>query len=112
MVPDHAQIEVHADGDEKQSQEHVAKRLDVLLDLVAVFGFRDQHPGEKRAERKRESRNLGERGQTERDQQDVEHEKLGRALSRDEMKPSSGWSLAEKKDHRQRQGGLDAGTRN
>ena len=32
-------VEQHANGDKKQPQQHVAKRLDVFLDLVAIFGL-------------------------------------------------------------------------
>ncbi len=42
-------IEGHADSDEEEPEQHVAKRLDVLLDLIAVLGLGDQHPGEERA---------------------------------------------------------------
>src|SRR6202171_4904720 len=111
MASDHTRIEIHADGDKEQSKEHVAKRLDVLLDLVAIFGLRDKHTGKKCTERKRKPRDLGERCQTKRDQQNVEHEKLGRTLSRDEMKPGACRSLTEKQDHRQRQCGFDTGER-
>ena len=50
------EVERHADGDEEEAEQHVAKRLDVLLDLVAVFGLGDQHAGEERAERERQAR--------------------------------------------------------
>ena len=45
------QVEQHADGDEEQAQQHVAERLDVVLDLVAVLGLRDEHArrGRRRA---------------------------------------------------------------
>ena len=47
-------IERHPDGDEEEPQQHVAERLDVLLDLVAVFGLGDQHAGQERAQRERQ----------------------------------------------------------
>ena len=58
---DDREVERHADGDEEQPEQHVAERLDVLLDLVAVLGLRDQHAGEERAERERQPGELGER---------------------------------------------------
>ena len=51
MLPNQRQIKLHANRDEKQPEQYIAKRLDVVLDLIAVFGFRDQHAGDKRAER-------------------------------------------------------------
>jgi hypothetical protein len=53
MLPDRPQVEIHADGDEEQPEQHVAERLDVLLDLIAILGLGDEHPGEKRTERER-----------------------------------------------------------
>ena len=54
----HAGIELHADGDEKQPEQDVAERQDVGLDLMAVFGFAEHHAGQERAERERQSRRL------------------------------------------------------
>ena len=87
---------IHADGDEEQAEQHVAKRLDVLLDLVAVFGLGDQHAGEKRAERERQSGELGQRREPERDQQQVQHEQLARALPRNQMEPRAHRPLSER----------------
>jgi hypothetical protein len=51
-------VEHHADGDEEQSQQHVAERLDVLFHLIAELGFRNQHAGDKGAQRQRQAGQL------------------------------------------------------
>ena len=58
---DDVEVERHADGDEEEAEQHVAERLDVLLDLVAVLGLGDQHAGEEGAQRERQPGDLGER---------------------------------------------------
>ena len=93
------EVERHADGDEEQSEQHVAERLDVLFHLVAIFGLRDQHAGEERAERQRQPERLGERAEAQRHQQHVQHEQLRRALPRDQVEPRAHRLLAEEQDH-------------
>ena len=74
LASDDPDVEKHADGDEKQPEQHVAERLDVLLHLVAVFRLGDQHAGKKGAQRQGQPGQFGEIGQAEGDQQHVEHE--------------------------------------
>ena len=47
VAREHAVVEQHADGDEEEPEQHVAERLDVVLDLVAVLGLGDQHAGQE-----------------------------------------------------------------
>ena len=101
MRGDDPQVEHHADGDEEQAEQDVAERLDVLLDLVAILGLRDQHAREECAQRERQARELGQRRHAQRDQQHVQHEQLGRALARDHMEPPAHRLLAEEQDQRQ-----------
>ena len=100
---------MHADGDEEQAQQHIAERLDVLLDLVAVLGFGDQHAGDEGAECERQSGELGDRRQQQGDQQHVEHEQLGRLLRRHQMEPGAHQALPESEQQRQDHGRLEAG---
>ena len=107
VLADDVEVERHPDGDEEKAEQHVAKGLDVLLDLVAVFGLGDQHAGEKGAQRERETGDFGERREAERDQQEVQHEELGAPLPRDDVEPRPHRLLSREQDQRQREGGLD-----
>ena len=111
MRHDDTQIEHHADRDEEETEQHVPERLDVLLDLIAVFGLGDQHAGEKRSERKRQPRKLGQRGESECHEQKVQHEELGTLLPRDDVEPRPHRLLAGEKDERQRRRRLERGDR-
>src|SRR6185312_1584165 len=111
VIGDDRQIEVHADADEEQAEQDVAKRLDVLFDLIAVLGFRDQHAGQKRAQRERQAGELGQRRQPERDQQHIEHEQLRRTQPRDDVEPPVHHFLAEEQDRGEREGGFAGGDR-
>ncbi len=55
---DDLEVEHHADRDEEKTEQHVAERLDVVLDLVAVLGLRDQHAGDESAQRQRQPEQL------------------------------------------------------
>ena len=66
------EVELHADGDEEEAEQHLAERLDVLLDLVAVLRLGDQHAGDERAERERQTGDLGQVGRGERDEEHVD----------------------------------------
>jgi hypothetical protein len=59
----------------KKSPRNTSRNgLDVVLDLVAVLGLGDQHPGEEGAERQRQPRHLGDPREAERHQQHEEDE--------------------------------------
>jgi hypothetical protein len=51
-------IEQHAHGDEKQPQQHLAIGTDRRLDLMAKFGLREHHAGEKGAESERQAHRM------------------------------------------------------
>jgi len=51
LAGDQRQVDLHADRHEEQPQQQSLERPDVRLDLVAVFGFREQQPGKKGAQR-------------------------------------------------------------
>ncbi len=106
LPQDHQRIEKHADGDEEEPQQHVAERLDVVLDLVSVLGLRDQHAGEEGAQREREPGKLGEPGESERGQQHGEHEQLGRLLLGHEVEQRAHHALAQGEHDQQHHQGL------
>jgi hypothetical protein len=62
-LPHHGGVELGADGDEEQAEQHVAEGADVGLHLVAVHGLRNQHAAEEGAQRQRQAGPLGEEGQ-------------------------------------------------
>ena len=106
FIDHHGHVQLHADGDEKQSQQQIAERLDVLFHLVPVFGFRDQHTGQKSAQRKRQAGKLGGPGEAEGDQQHVQHEQFVRAPPRHDMEPAAHQLLPGEQDQRQHHRGL------
>ena len=89
----HAKIEQHADGDEKQPQQHVAKRFDVFFNLMAILGFRNQHPGHERPQRERQAGQFRYVGHAQRHQQHIEHEQLGGFRTRHHVKPCAHHTL-------------------
>src|SRR6266571_2391118 len=93
---DRPEVKPHAYGDEEQAQQHLAKRPDVLLDLVPVLGLGDEHPGEERAQGKRKPGALGEPGKPQRNEQDVEDEQLVRAAARHDVEPAAHQPLPDK----------------
>ena len=80
-------VELHADGDEEQAQQHVVEGPDVGLDLVLVFGLGDQHAGDEGAQRERQAEVLGQPGQPQRDQQQVQDEQLFALAPRHQREP-------------------------
>ena len=106
LVQHDAQVEHHADGDEEKAQQHVAEGLDVLLDLEAVLGLRDQHAREKGAEHHREPGEAGEIGHQQDDEQHVEHEQLVRAPPRHHAEPGAHQARAGEDHDGERCGGL------
>ena len=99
MVRDHTQIEQHAYGDEKQAQQNIPERLDVLLDLVPVFGLRDKHSRKKGTQRERQTSQIGQPRKPQGDQQDIEHEQLTRSAQGDGVKPGAHDALPKKQQH-------------
>ena len=51
LAQEKLQIDLHADGDEEESEQQILERIEVGLDLMAKFGLREQKPREKGAER-------------------------------------------------------------
>ena len=55
LLADQAQIGRHADGDEEQPEQQSLEGLDVGLEFVAKFAVREQHAGQKSAQRQRQA---------------------------------------------------------
>jgi hypothetical protein len=102
-------VEDHADGDEEEPEQHVVEGPDVGLDLMLEFGLGDQHAGNEGAEREGEAGMLGQPGEAERDQQQVEHEQLLALASRHERQPPAHHALAADQQHREQRRRLQAG---
>ena len=82
LAHDHLDVERHADADEEQPEQQALERLDLRLDLVAVFRVGEQHAGEERAERHRDAGELHQPRGADHDQQRRRGEHLGRARAR------------------------------
>jgi hypothetical protein len=57
---DDTEIEADPDGHEEQAEQQPAERLDIGGDLMPVFGFRQQQPGKKPANRQRQPERAGQ----------------------------------------------------
>jgi hypothetical protein len=79
-VPDTGQragIDQHADADEEQAQQHIAKWTDAGLHLVAELGFPEHHARQEGAKRQRQAQAIGRPGGCQHHQQDREGEQFG-----------------------------------
>ena len=101
------EIESHAYGHEEQAQQDLPKRPDVLVDLMPVLGFGDQHTGEKSAQGKRQPSPLREPCKPQCDEQHVEDEQFMRAAARHNVKPAARQPLSDKQQHHEHHGGLE-----
>jgi len=99
-------VELHADGDEEQAQQHIVERPDVGLDLVLVLGLGHQHAGHEGAQRQRQAGAFGKVGQAQRHQQQVQHEQLFAAPPRHQRQPPAHHALATHQQQGQHSGGL------
>ena len=97
------QIEQHADSDKEQPQQHIAEWLDVVFDLIAIFGFGDQHSRKKRSQRQREPCEFRHPRQAERHQQHGEHKKFGGFLARNHAEQRARHTLANGENKEQDQ---------
>ena len=102
-------IELHADADEEQAQQHIVEGPDVGLHLMLVFGLGNQDAGDKGAQRQRQPGMLGQPGQAQRHQQQVQHEQLGALAPRHQSQPPAHQALPANQQQRQQQHGLQAG---
>jgi len=112
VADEQLQVDQHADTDEKQPQQDVAKRSDIRFDLMAVMAFAQQHAGQEGAEGRRQTQQMGEPGGQQHDHQCKQHKQLRRVGRGDFMEqarqqPATGQQQANKQQHgftqRQRQ---------
>ncbi len=108
-VPHSREVEQHADGDEEQPKQHIAKGLDVVFDLVAILGFRYQHAGQECAQGQRKSGRLGCPGQAQRHQQHRQYEQFRGLLRGNDLEQRPHDALAEYQDDEQHHAGLEQG---
>ena len=76
MLPHRPPVQLHADGDEKQAQQHIVKRTDVGFHHMLVLRLGDQHARQEGPQGQGQAGVLGEPGQAQGDEQQVEHEQL------------------------------------
>ncbi len=103
MLDHQTHIQQHADRDEKQPQQDIAKRFDVLFHLMLVFGFGNQHACDKCAQGQRQAGAFGNPRGRQRDQQQIQHEQLLRATPHHDLEPAPHQFLAEEQQQRQQQ---------
>ena len=96
-------IDRGADRDEIEPEQQAPERLDRHFDLAAIFGLRQQEPGDKGAERHRQMARRGGQPVAEHHQQARRHEELGALRFRDEMKEGPQRQTAENDQRGQRQ---------
>jgi hypothetical protein len=77
------EVDSHADRYEEQAEQQTLERLDRGLDLVPVFGLREQHAGEKRAQRHRQASRFVAERDAEHEQQRERGEDLAQPGARD-----------------------------
>jgi hypothetical protein len=88
-------IHLHADGDEKQAQQDIAKGPDVILYLMTEIAFADHHPGEERTDRCGKSGQMSGKCRAERQQQNGKQQKeIGRVRSGNPGEPGAKNRLA------------------
>ncbi len=82
---DQRRIDSGPDGDEIEPEQQALERLDGHLDLASVLGFRQQEPGDERAERHRQPARRGGEAVAEHHQQTGGHEEFRALRFGDEM---------------------------
>ena len=75
-------VQGHADGDEEQPEQETAKRLNIRMYLMAELGVGDHDPGEKSAERHRQTGLVGGPTRTQHQKQGGAGEHLRRTGTR------------------------------
>ena len=91
-------IEQHADGHEEQAEQQSFERLEVDLDLMLVFAFAQQKPGQERAERGGEAGDAGRAGGADDQQQRDRHDQVATAGLHHEVQQRAQHELADEQD--------------
>ena len=78
------QVEQHANGQEEQTEQDRAERLDIGLELMAVGGFGEHDAGDEGAERDREVKRVHHRSRADDGEQPGDHEQFALAQPPDQ----------------------------
>jgi hypothetical protein len=100
-------VKHHADGDEEQPQQHVMEGADIRAHLVPVLGFGHQHSGDEGAQRQAQPGQLGQPGQAQGDEQQVQHEQLFALAPRHLREPPAHELLPARQQQPHQHRGLD-----
>ncbi len=73
-------VQHHADGDEEEAEQDVAKRADVGFDMVAVGSFGNKHAADEGAQCQRQSGLRGQEGKSDHDPQRGQHQQFARLV--------------------------------
>ena len=98
-------IDPGADREEVEPEQQAPERLDRHLDLAAIFGLRQQEPGDKGAKRHRQMARRGGQPVAQDHQQARRHEELGALGFGDEMEERPQREAAENDQRGQPQPG-------
>ena len=102
-------VKLHAHRDKEQPEENIAERFDVLLNLMTVFGFGDQHAGKEGTQRHRQAGKARKPGQAQRYQQHVEDKEFMGAALRNHAEPDAHHTLPEEQQHYEHHHRLEQG---
>ena len=103
----HAEIDGHAHGDEKQAQQQALERLQVADQLMAVFGIGQQHARHEGAQRHRQTHRFHQHANGDHQQQGKGREDFAQVRLGDEAQ--DGVDQEAPADHQRRQHGGQLG---
>ena len=111
-MPDSGQrawIDQHADADEKQAEQHIAKWTDAGFHLMTELGLAEHHARQKGTKRQRQAQAVGRPGGCQNHQQDREREQFGGTPLGDQMEERAHGPAHGIEDQGKRQHGLGHG---
>ena len=77
------EIHPHADRNEEKPEQQSLERLDIGFDLMAKLGFGEEQTGQERTQGHRQTGEIGEGGNPQRDEQRCRNKQFGAAGSGD-----------------------------
>ena len=107
LAPDEPQVDMHADGEEEDSQQQAAEGINHRLDRAAVFGLGEEKAGNEGAQRHRQSGGGGDHARADGDQQRGGHEEFRIVRAGGEAKQRLQHEPADDGDHADGDGRLD-----
>ena len=109
VMNQYTRVQQHAGGDKKQTQQHIAERLDVFFHLMPIGGFGNQHTGDKSPQRHRQAQTLGQRRGTQGHQQQIQHKQFLGAPPRHHIEPFTHDALTEEQQQGQGHDNFECG---